>query len=128
MVIKQIDWSEADGQQGLFDGEESKSRKTAGMKLAAENCPTNLEKARTIAIRIALRKGTVTADDVGQAMFDKYGIRSLGPSAGAIFRGGAFEFTGVRILSTRKKNNARELKVWRLTNAGLYQSKPLLPL
>ena len=106
-----------EAQAGLFDvfnAKESQQRKTDGMALAAINGRTALERARVIAVQIATRKGTVTADDVGRVMRRDHGIESLGPAAGALFKGGGFEFTGQRVLSKRKKNNARELKVWRL--------------
>jgi hypothetical protein len=57
---------------------------------------------------------TVNADQVGRMMMDLHGIDSIGPAAGALFRGAEWEFTGQRVLSSRVSNHSREIKVWRL--------------
>ena len=101
-------------QKNLFDQDISEQRKQDGMKLAAVNQLSNLELARSIAFDICQRRGTVTADDVGEVLFNDHGIKSLGPSAGSLFTDGRFLFTGVRVRSSRKKNHGRELKQWRL--------------
>jgi hypothetical protein len=98
----------------LFDAIESQAKKDEGMVLAAEAGEDALVMARQIAIQIARSRPSreCHADDVGLEM-EKRGI-SLGPAAGSIFKGGGWEFTGRRVRSARKKNHARELKVWRL--------------
>jgi hypothetical protein len=89
--------------------------KEQGMRTAAENRSTALLNARLIAVELATRYGTVTADDV-QAVLGERGITRdmIGNAAGSIFKGGAFEFTGNRIKSKVPKGHANELKVWRL--------------
>ena len=73
-----------------------------------------LEDARTLARLHATRYGTVTADIVGRLMKERYDIDTIGPAAGALFRGSEWEFTGQRVLSSRVSNHSREIKVWRL--------------
>ena len=86
--------------------------KEAGMKQAAENRSELLAKARQIALEEAV-KGTVTADDLPDDLRE-----SLGPATGSVFKTPDFEFTGKRVTSVRASNHARELKVWKLTDAG----------
>jgi hypothetical protein len=98
----------------LFDGVESRHRKDEGMRIAAEHRPTDLEYARQIARRIAVEHPDreCDADRVGRILQHE-GI-DLGPASGSLFKGSEWIFTGRRILSKRKANHARELKVWRL--------------
>lgn len=98
----------------LFDAAASEARKLRGMETAAAARETDLDKARAIAREIASRHGTVNADEVGQMLFTKHGIKTLGPAAGSLFKGGEFEMTGDYVKSTRKKNHSRLLAVWRL--------------
>jgi hypothetical protein len=102
----------------LFDLAESERRKQAGQDCAASANPTNLELAREIAIELARSnpKRTTNADLVGDELFKRHGIESLGNSAGSLFKGGAWRFTGERIRSARKKNHGREIKVWELNS------------
>jgi len=104
------------GQLDLFDDAESRRRKKDGMEAAAGSNP-ELETARLVAVKIAESKPdrTTHADEVGQAIWEEYGMSTLGPSAGSLFAGSQWEFTGKRVLSTRKRNHSREIKVWRLT-------------
>lgn len=97
----------------LFDFSEAKARKEAGMALAAEHQPTDLDLAREIAATLGRRCGEVDADMVGIVLKAQHGIESLGPAAGSIFRGKEWEFTGRRKMSARKTNHAREIKVWK---------------
>lgn len=97
----------------LFDLDEARARKEQGMALAAEHQPSGLDLAREIAATLGRRCGEVDADMVGRILKHEHGIESLGPAAGSIFKGKNWEFTGRRKLSARKKNHARELKVWR---------------
>lgn len=96
----------------LFDMDESQKRKEEGMERAASKKPTSLEIIRVFCREFCKRNGIVTADDAGRYAED-CGI-ALGNAAGSLFKGGEFEFTGERIISVRKKNHGRELKVWRL--------------
>lgn len=100
-------------QKSLFDREASEAAKDAGMQVAAEHRGSELELARAIAVELCRRDGETDADQVGQLMFERHGIKSLGPAAGSIFKSG-FYFTGRRRKSTRKKNHAREIKIWKL--------------
>ena len=100
----------------LFDVAESNRRKEEGMTSAEYGGKhLLLEHARHVAKQIAMLREsrTVSADDVGKA-FEREGItESLGNSAGSLFKGKEWEFTGQRIKSTRKTNHSREIKVWR---------------
>lgn len=100
-------------QLSIFDATASTARKDAGMEAAARNAETDLDKARAIARELCEAHGETDADEVGKLLHARYGIKSLGPAAGSIFKSG-FEFTGRRRKSARKTNHARELKVWRL--------------
>ena len=98
-----------------FDGLLGRKRKVTGIALAAETSATDLDLARTIAVEFARIHGTVTADDVGQKLEKLFGIKSLGPAAGALFRcHDQFEWTGQYVESTRATNHRRVLRVWRL--------------
>lgn len=100
----------------LFDHAAAIEAKETGMKLAADNRPSDLDIARQVARRLALSTPdrTTHADEVGRVLAEDFGIRSLGPAAGSLFKGGEWAFTGQRILSARRSNHARELKIWRL--------------
>ena len=73
-----------------------------------------LELAREIAVELCKQNGTANADQVGKMLEDRHGIKSLGASAGSLFKGSQFEFTGQRVVSRRIKNHGREIKVWKL--------------
>jgi len=96
----------------LFDAIESADRKEQA--LAKLESAEVLKLARVIAREHAWRYGSVNADIVGKIMKDNYGIDSIGPAAGSLFRGAEWEFTGQRVLSSRVSNHSREIKVWRL--------------
>ena len=99
-------------QPTLFSAIESAEAKEAA--LAKLNSADVLTLARCVAHQYAREHGTVNADIVGKIMADDWGIDSIGPAAGALFRGPEWEFTGQRVLSTRVSNHSREIKVWRL--------------
>ena len=101
-------------QKTLFSLQESLEAKTNGMQVAEDNAADPLELARSIARRLARENGETNADAVGAILFNQHGIKSLGPAAGSVFKGNEWVFTGKRVQSTRVKNHARELKVWRL--------------
>lgn len=101
----------------LFDHALSLALKDEGMALAAEKRQELLHWVREIAVSICRQRGVVTADDVGKYVYDKHQIdiaKRLGPAMGSLFKDSRFEFTGSRVKSARKKNHAREVKVWRL--------------
>lgn len=101
----------------LFDALESQKAKDEGMAKAARKRTVTLSLARNIAALIASGRPdrTCTADDVMQGLID-VGIQpeELGPAAGSIFRGKAWEFTGRWINSARVSNHAASIRVWRL--------------
>ena len=100
----------------LFDFAEAKRRKEDGMAIAADNVGDWLGIARDIAVELAKKdpERLCDADRVGKELYERHGIKSLGPAAGSLFKQRHWEFTGDRFLSERKSNHARELKVWRL--------------
>ena len=102
-----------DGLSEDFDGPKSESLKKRGMSSAAAANSEPLALARSIAVELCHRHGETDADAVGRLLRQRHGIETLGPSAGSIFKSG-FEFTGKRRRSERKKNHAREIKIWRL--------------
>ncbi len=102
-------------EQCLFDWVVSQDAKDQGMARAA-NANTDLEKAREIARELCQIHGSCDADQVGRLLFDRYGITSLGPAAGSIFKSGEFEPTGEYVRSARKTNHRRMLFKWRLKN------------
>ena len=104
---------------GLFNSGESERQKEEGMDRVATNRAERLEEARSIALYLAMALGEVTADHVGRHLKHiGHGPDWLGNAAGSIFKGPWFHFTGKRVKSARTSNHARELKVWRLTEAG----------
>jgi len=106
----------------LFDWAEGQRRKDGGKESAADSSK-HLELARRIARALAMKHGTTHADAVGRVLSETYGIQTLGPAAGSLFSGSDWSFTGERITSSRKKNNGREIKVWRLTAAAAEETK-----
>jgi hypothetical protein len=98
----------------LFDSVEADRRKEAGKAVAADARATLLEGARCIALAIARRQGTVTADDVAQSMADQgMNYAELGNAAGSVFDDG-FKWTGEVIRSARPSTHGRIVRVWRL--------------
>lgn len=102
---------------GLFDGDESDRRKDDGMDRAANGKRAeDLAFAKRVAVRLAKERGEITIEDVHLFIIDSYPDWSptvLGPSAGSVFKGDEWKFTGERRRSTYVKNHSRELKVWR---------------
>lgn len=101
-------------QKTIFDGSLSEQLKTSGMAKAEDNSSYYLNIAREAAKRIALSRGTVTADDVGRYLKRFHGIDTLGPAAGSLFKTKDFVFTGEFRKSSRITNHSRLLRVWRL--------------
>lgn len=109
-----ITTEERSAQSGLFDAKESERRKQEGMALAAANKLTELELARKVATDYAKKHGTCHADQVGMILKNQYGINTLGPATGSIFRTKEWVFTGLWVKSQRKSNHSRMIRVWRL--------------
>ena len=101
----------------VFVRKRSADAKTEGMLNAADARPRALQLARQVARELCEQFGETEADAVGRELKVRYGIDSLGPAAGSLFKVG-FVFTGRRVRSTRISNHARELKIWRLKLAG----------
>ena len=102
-------------QPTLFSSLSSEARKSSGMAAAATCGSDLLVLARGIARDLCREHGSCTADDVGQVLFKRHGISSLGPAGGSLFKHPDFEPTGQLTKSTRKKNHARLIYVWRLS-------------
>ena len=98
----------------VFSAEKSTNRKEHGMAAAADGKADVLELARALARELCRSRGECTADDVGELLWERHQIKSMGPAAGSLFKSGEFEPTGAFRKSARKKNHARLLYVWRL--------------
>lgn len=98
----------------VFEAQKSESRKEHGMAAAADGRADVLELARAIARELCRSRGECTADDVGEVLFARHQIVTMGPAAGSLFKSSEFEPTGAFRKSARKKNHARLLYVWRL--------------
>lgn len=97
----------------LFDALESERAKQEGMRVAADNRLDVLALARSIASDLGAQHGEVHADMVGRVLKDSYGIETLGPAAGSLFKTDQWEFTGRFKKSARVTNHSRLLRVWR---------------
>ena len=86
--------------------------KRVGKAKAREHHGPALELARQIARQLAIRYGTVSADQVQMYMeINRFG--ALNNAAGSIFDTGEFEPAGYRP-STRTSRHGGLLRVWRL--------------
>ena len=98
----------------VFDSGMAGQLKDEGMSAAAFNQQERLELARDIAITIAKSgDGFCNADQVGKVLLSKYGIESLGPAAGSMFKTPDWHFSGVYVPSERVKSHGQVLRVWR---------------
>lgn len=95
--------------QMRFDLEAGERAKGHGMAAAATAEHERLDLARLYARLHAEEHGTVTADDVQMNFSEPFGA-----SAGSLFRGPEWEFTGQWVKSRRVSNHARAIRVWRL--------------
>ncbi len=98
----------------LFDKQRSEQLMLEGMEMAADNVREPLKLARNIAAEIAMLKPDrrVNADEVGSALETRYGIATLGPAAGALFKTKDWRWSGQFIKSTRITNHGRLLRIW----------------
>ncbi len=99
----------------MYDLRQSEQGKQEGMALAASNKKEGLNKARILAVDIALRQVNreITSDMVGIAMTHR-GMTPLGPAMGSLFRDGNWQFTGKYVKSSKVSNHSRMLRVWAL--------------
>lgn len=86
-----------------------------GMEMAASNSKEYLTLARKVAAEVAQGKfdRCITADDVGRVLQADYGLDSLGPAAGSLFKTDQWEWTGGFRKSRRVTNHGRLLRLWR---------------
>ena len=101
----------------LWDLEAGEQLKEEGRRRAEESHFSVLEFARDGLENIARGRESreVTADDATRYLVDN-GIEhnALGASAGSLFRGKQWEFTGRWEKSKKASNHASDLRVWRL--------------
>lgn len=102
-------------QVNLFDraaGDEARDR---GMEQAAENKRSLLEYARGVAFGLALKNGTVTADDVSERLVAAgISANALGNASGSLFKDGRFVPTGRYVKARRAQSHSRRIAEWRL--------------
>lgn len=84
--------------------------KEAGMKLAAEKNKTALLAAREMAVYLAEKHGSVSIEDVREALPQL----PTGNFLGSVFKGGLFEFTGEWETAKHKGSHGRPVRIWRL--------------
>lgn len=99
-------------QTDLFNLPLGERLKREGMETAADRRASNLEIARSIGIRIGRRRGHCNADDVGRVLKERFGIATLGPAAGSLFKTPDWSFSGRWVKSKRITNHARMLRDW----------------
>jgi hypothetical protein len=96
-------------QMDLFEARRAKER---GLDAVQRHNSRWIDYARPVARRIARERGTVTADDVREAL-EPMGIRPDHPNAyGGLFRHG-FEWTGEWRISRRVIGHGNQQRVWR---------------
>ena len=101
-----------------FDGLEGELRKREGLERAmTPPLRRALLKSCITYLRLLATSGEdieVTADDAGRFL-ETTGLpaNSLGNSAGCLFRGKGWEFTGRRKPSSRASNHRHENRIWR---------------
>ena len=101
-----------------FDLTEGSRLREAGKKLAVSKRAYLFSLARSLAINIAKVSAdrTTNADEVyRQLSLLGHDSSLLGNSAGSLFRGVRWRFTGRRIRSHRVSNHGRLIMVWELT-------------
>lgn len=102
-------------QLDLFNAAESEAERIAGMGHAAESRKELLAIARSVALRLARYGRAITADDVVEGLVDAgYDVHCLGNSAGSLFKGGEWKWTGEWRKSRRRHAHANLLRVWKL--------------
>lgn len=85
-----------------------------GMAQAAQRGWTPLQQARAVAYGLCRANGSVTIDDVREAMKIQSGEPGQANWIGSVFRGADFEPTGEFVQSRIPGNHARAIRVWRL--------------
>tara|TARA_R110000744_G_scaffold66022_1_gene134963 strand:- start:4302 stop:4622 length:321 start_codon:yes stop_codon:yes gene_type:complete len=99
-------------QDDLFSSTEGDKQKRIGMGRAADVQFELLQTARAIGREVAIRRGEVTTDDVGQELKRRGLPDCLGHAAGSIFKSKEFEWSGRFKNSERISNHSRLLRVW----------------
>ena len=103
-------------QLSLFDADQAKADKEAGMQQAAEHRMGVLEAAQEIALELGrIHSAGVHIDMVQRRLIAAgYHPSELGNAAGSVFKGDQWEFTGHWHKSARISNHHRDTKIWRL--------------
>ena len=88
--------------------------KHSGIERAAAAVPDWLKEAKRIAQNIGQTNGECCADDVNRVLLELYGIESIGPAAGSLFRNKKlWSCTGRVCRSHRVKSHAGKLYIWK---------------
>lgn len=99
----------------LFSYQRGQELKANGMAHAALPKKDLLELAQDIAVELAKTRGTISADDVQFELHRRgISIKALGNSAGSLFIGDKWQWTGDRVKSKRTHAHGNEIKTWRL--------------
>jgi len=98
----------------LFDAALAERLKDAGIEIACAGRNTLLDLLQEVAYRLARWHGEISMDMVATELAAE-GIdpASLGNSAGAVFKGGAWECTGF-VKSARPSTHGRAIRTWKL--------------
>jgi hypothetical protein len=98
----------------LFDYAEGMKQRDKGMELAALNRAEILQKAKEIAVEIALRHPEKLCNiDMVRSLMDHRELGDLGMAAGSVFKGKHWEFAGT--MKTRRiSSHGRNISIWKL--------------
>jgi hypothetical protein len=100
-------------QLNIFDHAASVAAKDRGIQQAADHKKSLLEFARKEAVELARAMGEITADDVQRRLVEKgISVRALGSAAGALFRGGQWQWTGRFKKSERAHSHSNLIRIW----------------
>jgi len=98
----------------IFDLVEGKRLRDEALETMEARSPEWIVEARRVAVTVAQRQGTVTANDV-RAVLEPLGIfPKHSNSWGSLFRQNIWERTGERVPSRIVTSHASEISVWRL--------------
>ncbi len=98
----------------LFNYAEGIRQRDKGMEMAALKRADVLEKAKEIAVEIALQHPKRICNiDMVRIVMDQRGIGDLGMAAGSVFKGKHWEYYGTK-KTMRVSSHGRDIKIWRL--------------
>ena len=100
----------------IFDLEAGLKLKERGISQAETKKSDLVSIAKQIAVEIAQTRicKTCSIDDVNKEFVTRE-LPNLGQSAGAVFRGSHWTFTGNFKKTEKKSSHGREIKIWRLS-------------